>query len=109
MDEVGPPPKASLNRDGGVHGPEPLVFSRQNISLGTLAPVNKNRHQSESKLLVSATGLHLQYFLLLAPGRQAVGQPWTELPSLCPEGAPTLKTICVSGRGIFSFPSIACP
>lgn len=72
---------------------EPLVFSRQNISLGTPAPANKNRHQSESKLLVSVTGLHLQSFLLPAPGRQAVGQPWIELPSLCPEGTPTLKTI----------------
>lgn len=48
----------------------------------------KNRHQSESKLLVSSTVL-----LLPAPGRQAVGQPWTELPSLFPEGTPTLKII----------------
>lgn len=61
--KTGPPSKANLYRNGGLHRLEPLVFSRPNTKIGTPALVYKDRYQPESKLIVSFTVLHIQYVL----------------------------------------------
>lgn len=83
-----------------------LVFSRQNYNLGTPALVNKDRHQPESRLIVSFTVLQIQHFLSQLRKDRLWGQQWT---SLSPEGTPTLKTILNFRKEHFYFSECLLP